>query len=143
MIARSRKGLPPRLSWAIHRDLAQLLSRWDDYVKKLGRDAFSLVLVLEGIRLHARDVDTFVYRDLEDALSISPATLRRWLRTLRNSGLVTMEAVPGSNRTAANFHIHLQASTNRRRTNPLSGERTRSTGRRRAVKTSYRPDRPR
>lgn len=129
-LKRLSKNSSPSLSWAVHRDLAHLLSGWRDYVKKLGRDAFGLLLILEAVRLHVRDVDTFRYRELEETLSISPATLRRWLRTLKTAGLVTTEPVPGSNRAEAAFQIHLEAPRKRRRTSALTSERTRRSRRR-------------
>ncbi len=121
---------PPPLSWSIHRDLARLLAGWQGYVENLGRDAFSLLLVLEAVRLQSRTTDVFRYRDLEKALKVSPATLRRWLRILKKTGLLTAEPSPGSNRTEAHFRIHLEAPSKQAPKRSLTASRS-DPGRRR------------
>lgn len=127
---------PPALSWSIHRDLARLLVDWQGYVERLGRDAFSLLLVLEAVRLQSRTTDVFRYRDLEKALNVSPATLRRWLRILKSSGLLTVEPSPGSNRTEVHFRIHLESPSKRTPKSSLRGERTNPGNRRRSSRST-------
>lgn len=105
--SRTSPARPPSLSWSIHRDLARLLTDWRAYTRRLGRDAYSFLLVLEALRLESRDTDIFRYRDLEKTLAVSPATLRRWLRILRTVGLLTIRPVPGTNRMEGHFTIHL------------------------------------
>jgi len=97
----------PTLSWAVHRDLAKVFGHWRKYVKRVGADAFALLIVLEAIRLDERSSDTFRYADLRETLGISPATLRRRIGRLRAVGFLSMTTVAGSNRTEAKFRIHV------------------------------------
>jgi hypothetical protein len=121
-----RKPAPsePTLSWPVHRDLARILRNWGSWIERLGRDALFLLVVLEAIRLEERETDTFRYRELEQVLDVSPATLRRWIAILKQTGALTTEPVPGSNRTAAHFQIHLDAARSLRK-GALTSKRTR------------------
>lgn len=112
------------------------MAGWQGYVERLGRDAFSLLLVLEAVRLQSRTTDVFRYRDLEKALNVSPATLRRWLRILKNAGLLTAEPAPGSNRTEVHFRIHVETPSKRMPKSSLKAERTNPGSRRRTGRST-------
>ena len=114
----------PYLSWAVHRDLASLFANWRAYVKELGPDAFLLIILLEAIRLESFRYGTFNYRDIERALDISPATLRRWLHTLKEEGFLTTEPAPDTNRADAHFSIHLRSPSRAVSRRPLTRKRT-------------------
>jgi hypothetical protein len=128
----------PRLPWAIHRDLARLLAGWRRYVKDLGPDAFFFLLLLEGLRLESPKSDAFRYRDVEQILGVSPATIRRWLQTLKLAGLITLEPVPGTNRAHTSFRVHLDGALTRERTDG----RVRAVPRGPPRPTAKRPRRP-
>ena len=128
----SGKTKAPRLSRPVHRDLAHILAHWGPYIKTLRSEAFALLVVLEGIRLKTGKTAQFHYRHVEEAMGVSSNTLRRWLRALKATGLVTTQFVPGSNRSEAYFTIHLESEKWRRRRRPITSDRTVRTGRGRA-----------
>jgi DNA-binding transcriptional ArsR family regulator len=91
----------------VHRDLAFILADWSRYFKRVGSEAFSLLILLEGLRSRSRLPARFRYAELAGSMGVSPVTLRRWLRILKKAGLVHTEFVPHTNHTEAFFEVRL------------------------------------
>jgi DNA-binding transcriptional ArsR family regulator len=87
--------------------VARLFATWSTRFKRLGSEAFALLIVLEALRTSSPKPDRFHYDDLAQSLGVSDVTLRRWLRTLKKARLVSTRFVPGTHNAQAYFEIHL------------------------------------
>lgn len=96
-----------RLSWPVHRDVARIFADWSPVFRALGSEAFAFLLVLEALRVTSPKPERIHYSELAKALAVSSNTLRRWLRTLKDAGVVTTSFVPGTHNAQAYFEIHL------------------------------------
>jgi hypothetical protein len=97
----------PRLPWSVHRDLARLLADWSRYFKRIGSEAFSLLVLLEGLRSNskpARSLSVCQVRQCDRRFTGDPPPLAPGPE---KAGLVHTEFVPHTNNTEAFFEIRL------------------------------------